>query len=323
MRVPALVLAAAVACAAWSPACAVEGSSGAGPIGGTDIRNAMLPPPGFYGGAFALYAEAREFNDGNGNPIPMLSALEQRRVRAGPFFLWVPDVQVFGGSLGLLAVVPTGVDCGRLFPVTQKHCIAGFGDPYVEVGWSRFFGTMRPSRYAGALPIPEGLSLAFGFGTVLPFGKYDATEVRTFGATLGNNLWVFAPTAAFTYVTPPIIAEGTEFSARLYWNNYLTNRATQYTTGTLLNTDFAVTERIGRVQFGAAGFYATQVEDDKRFGARVAPDGRRIELLQLGIVVAYDLPEYQSSIKVKALRSIITHNAVGSFGVVMGWVTKL
>ena len=85
--------------------------------------------------------------------------------------------------------------------------------------------------------------------------------------------------------------EGTEISAKLYWNNYLTNPTTQYTTGTLLNVDFAVSERIGRFQVGMAGFYAVQVEDDKLFGVTISPDGRRAEVLNLGGIFAVDMPE--------------------------------
>src|SRR5262249_42740535 len=51
-----------VTCAAL----AVEGSTVAGPIGGTDIRAAQLPPPGLYGGSVFLYAEAHQYIDGFG-----------------------------------------------------------------------------------------------------------------------------------------------------------------------------------------------------------------------------------------------------------------
>jgi hypothetical protein len=204
-----------------------------------------------------------------------------------------------------------------------KRCISGIGDPYIEVNWSRFFGTVRPSRYQGAYPIAEGLTVALGFGAVIPAGRYDALDAAQ-GLTVGNNLWVFAPTAAFTYMTKPILAEGTEFSARVYWNNYLTNPATQYSTGSLVNIDFAVTERIGRFQLGFAGFYAFQIADDKLFGVTLPPDGRRAEVLNLGGVLAYDMPEYGASLKIKALTFVLSRNNVAdSSGVVVGWFQKL
>lgn len=323
MKVVALLLAAAVFCWLCAPSVAIEGSSAAGPIGGTDIRSAQLPPPGIYGGTIQLYAEAHQYFDGAGNLVPALSALELSRIRAGPFLLAVPDVQILGGSIGFFAIAPTGIECGRLFATNPTRCMSGFGDPYVEVAWSRYFGKARPSRYPGALPIAEGLTIALGFGTIIPIGRYDAWNATVQGLTIGNNIWDLAPTAAITFVTPPILAEGTEISAKLYWNNYLENPATRYQTGDLINVDFAVSEHIGRFQVGLAGFYAFQIEDDKLFGVRVPPDGRQTEILSLGAVLAYDLPEYGMSLKIKTLSTVIERNTVRSpFGVAMGWIKK-
>ena len=269
-----------------------------------------------------MYAEACGFFDGTGKLVPALSALELARTRVGPFLLYVPNVKVLGGSIGVAGFVPAGTDCGRLFETTPKRCIAGVGDPYVEVDWSRFFGTIRPSRYPGAFPIAEGLTIAVGFGMVVPIGKYSVVDATTQGLTLGNNIWDFAPTVAFTYMTRPILAEGTEISARLYWNNYLKNPATQYATGDLINIDFAISERIGRFQVGMAGYYAFQVADDKQFGVPIPPDGRRGEALSLGGVLAYDMPEHGISMKIKVLTTVIEHNTVRSPGVAVTWVKK-
>src|SRR5215217_5005909 len=139
---------------------------------------------------------------------------------------------------------------------------------------------------------------------------------------IANNVWDFAPNIAFTYTTPPIIAEGTEISAKLFWNNYLTNPATQYTTGTVLNVDFAVSERIGRFQIGAAGFYAVQVADDRQFGRPVPPDGRRGEAMQIGPIVGYDMPELAAAMKFKVLASVITANTVKAHGFVLTFAKK-
>ena len=316
------VLAAGALCSAGAPSLALEGSSAAGPIGGTDIRTAQLPPPGIYGGHITLIAKADKFYDGSGVLVPALSELDLFKQRWAPFALYVPDVEVLGGRIGIAAIVPGGVECGHLFAGTPTRCVAGIGDPYMEIGWSRFFGTMRPSKFAGALPVAEGLTLALGFGTVFPFGKYDAVDATGTGISIGNNIWVFAPTAAVTFVTKPIIADGTEFSARLYWNNYLENPDTKYLTGTLMNIDFAVSEKIGRFQVGFAGFYAWQTEDDKQFGIRLPPDGRRTEIFEYGAVLAYDLPEYGAVWKVKALKTALSENTVGAYGVAFTWAQK-
>jgi hypothetical protein len=322
MNTGRLLLAAALICGTPAPASAVEGSTAAGPIGGTDVRSAILPPPGLYGGVLFLAAEAYDFVDATGHTIPALSEAHLQRHRTGPFLLYVPDIQVLGGSIDVAGIVPNGLECGRLFATLPRHCMMGVGDPYVEVSWSRAFGTLRPSQYPGTYPILEGLAVALGFGTVVPIGTYTAFQANVQGLAIGNNIWDFAPWTAVTYTTRPIIADGTEVSAKFYWNNYLTNPATHYSTGTLLNLDFAVTEHFGRFQLGGAGFYAVQVADDRLFGIPIPPDGRRGEVLELGGVVAYDMPEYGASAKVKVLATAITANTVKSYGVVFGFIKK-
>ena len=309
-------------CFACTPALAVEGPTAAGPIGGTDIRSAMLPPPGLYGGVILLGAGTLDFVDGDGDTIPALREAHLEKELAGPFLYYVPDIKVFGGSIGFGAIIPAGNQCGHLFIGDSNRCTVGVGDPYAEINWSRSFGTPRPSTYPGAYPILEGLTIMTGFGVVFPAGTYDSSDVTEQALSIGNNLWDFAPSVALTYTTPPLIAEGTEVSAKFYWNNYLENPATHYFTGDLLNLDFAVTEHIGKFQVGVAGFYAVQVEDDKLFGVPIALDGRRVEVLQLGPVLNYDMPEYSSSVKIKALSTLIAANTVTSWGVVFGWIKK-
>ena len=63
-----------------------------------------------------------------------------------------------------------------------------------------------------------------------------------------------------------------------------------------------------RWQVGAAGYYLRQFEDDIRGGAAVAPDGRRSEVLSLGGVLNYDIPEYKAAIKFKARSSVFAYN---------------
>jgi hypothetical protein len=323
MRSVRFLLAAAFICCASSSVFAVEGSTAAGPIGGTDIRSAQLPPPGLYVGGILFGATANDFVDGSGKTIPALSDAHLERKLVAPFFGYVPDVQVLGGSIGLIGTIPYGSECGRLFITTPSRCQTGFGDAYVEADWSRAFGTLRPSKFPDAYPIFQGLTIMLGFGVVFPTGKYDAQLAALQGLTMGNNIYDFAPSVAFTYMTPPIIADGTEISAKLYWNNYLTNPATQYSTGSLLDLDFAISERIGRLQIGAAGFFAFQVADDKQFGVTIPPDGRRAEVLDLGAVVAYDIPELGAFLKVKGLTTVIAANTVRSQGISFAWVQKI
>src|SRR5215470_12430939 len=114
MRIAEAAFAAALCCGSV-PAWAIEGSTAAGPIGGTDMRSSLPLPAGLYGGAVGLAAFAHQFNDGNGDVIPALSGLDLSRGRIGPFLIYVPDVQLFGGAIEVGAIVPAGIECGHLF----------------------------------------------------------------------------------------------------------------------------------------------------------------------------------------------------------------
>jgi hypothetical protein len=317
-----LLAVAMLACTA-APSHAIEGSSAAGPIGGTDMRVALIPPPGLYGGVVFVGSSLDNFVDGAGAPVPGLGDARVTGKIGGAFLVYVPNFQLFGGSLAFLGTGSVGEKCGHLFAGTGTQCRFGAGDPYVEAVWGRQFGHFRPSKYPGAFPIFEGLAVTFGMGVVLPLGQYNAAEAQGFASSNGNHVWDFSPSIAITYTTPPLLAEGTEFSAKFYRNNYLINPATQYQTGTLLDVDFAVTEHIGRFQVGGTGFYLTQTGTDKLFGVPIAPDGRKIELLYAGGIVAYDMPEYGASLKVKALTTAIVHNSGSARAIVIGFAKKL
>ena len=132
----------------WSaPSWAVEGATAAGPIGGSDIRSAILPPPGFYAGAVALYNSVTQFHDGTGHPAPALNDFGLTNYVGGAFFLYVPDLKLFGGRIGLAGYEVAAQDCGQLVAAVQHRCVAGLGDPYVEASWSRSFGQIRPASF--------------------------------------------------------------------------------------------------------------------------------------------------------------------------------
>lgn len=229
-------------------------------------------------------------------------------------------VEVLGGSVAFSAILPGGESCGHLFAGTPTECLSAIGDLYVETDWLRGFGFWRPSQYAGASPIFEGLSVLLGFGVVFPTGDYDAALSYGSGPVIGTNIYDFAPSIAINYVTSPILADGTEFAAKLYWNNYTENGDTHYHSGALISIDFAMTERIGLVQAGITGTYSKQIEDDRFNGIPVSPDGRRFEVLTLGGVVQVDIPELKAVVRAKAVSTVHVENSVESWGITLAWL---
>jgi len=98
--------------------------------------------------------------------------------------------------------------------------------------------------------------------------------------------------------------------------------ATHYQTADLISIDFAISERYGRFQLGVTGFYAFQLGDDKQGGVRIPPDGRQAEALLLGGILAYDMPEYAMSMKIKAVTGVWVANAVRSQTLTVGFIKK-
>jgi hypothetical protein len=302
-----LVLAIGVGC--WTlPSWAAEGSTVAGPIGGTDIRSAFHGSPGLYGAIITGASNVYQLRDGSGNPRAGLDAVRIDAAVAGLAFIYVPDFKIFDGSVALLVVTGGGSVCGQITSANPRRCKTGFGDLYTEASWSRFFGFTRPSQEKGAAPIREGLAISAGIGMMSPVGLYDSRVQASNGVTVGSNTRDIAPSIAFTYTTPPLLAEGTEFSAKIYLNNYARNPDTDYRSGRNVNTDFAISEHIGRWQVGVGGYYLRQFEDDVRGGISVAPDGRRSQVLSLGPIINYDIPEYKAAIKFKVRTSVFAYN---------------
>jgi hypothetical protein len=118
---------------ACTPAAAIEGPTAAGPIGGTDIRSAIIPPAGLYGGAIGQAAGTLDFVGSNGDTDPVLRAAALHAQTTGPVLYYVPKAKLLGGALALEGVLPFGHQCGSLFVGERNACGANMGDPYVEI----------------------------------------------------------------------------------------------------------------------------------------------------------------------------------------------
>ncbi len=322
VKVLRLVLGIGFGC--WALPCfAAEGTTAAGPIGGPDIRSAFLPRPGLYGAFISLGTTTDQVRDGSGHPRAGLDAVGIQAITAGAALLYVPDLDLFGGSIGFAGVFGGGLICGQIVSTKPSRCQSGFGDSYVEMSWSRFFGVTRPAREKGAFGIRQGLAISAGLGGVLPSGQYNPATQASNGVTVGKNIWDIAPTVAFTYTTPPLIADGTEFSTKIYLNNYLTNSATDYKSGSLVDVEFAISEHIGRWQVGAAGYYLRQIADDRQYGIPIAPDGRRVEVLSLGGVADYAMADIDASIKLKLRSTVFAYNSATAQTFILTFAKKL
>ena len=101
--------------AGCAPAFAVEGPTAAGPIGGTDIRSAVLPGPGAYGGAIALKQTHLILSMDTATPIPALADANLDNYMVGPFLYFVYDAEVARRLVGVGGILPLGTSAGTCF----------------------------------------------------------------------------------------------------------------------------------------------------------------------------------------------------------------
>ncbi|MFM0047334.1 SphA family protein [Paraburkholderia sediminicola] len=300
-HVASLLLVAAAA-AGMSSASASEGANYGGPVGGDDIQAAMLPPvSGFYGAVVAGYAIGNHYDGNDGHQDPALHAKIASGVGAVGL-LYVYPFQLFGGTLG--TTLQGSVDTGRIEINGASQTYSGVGDLYSDIlMWSKYLGN------APAGQPPVGLTLKVAYSMVFPIGKYNTTDLYT----SGRNVWFFIPNVALTYLTGPnALGDGLELSAHLFMNFAAKNRATQYTSGTVADVNFAASEHWGRWQGGIAGYYASQLNDDYQNGEVVQPDGHRYASLAIGPVVSYDIPAWKSNVKLKVLVPVNTKNSLAA-----------
>ena len=277
---------------------ATEGGSVAGPLGGADLRAALAPPPGNYLLLLPLGGRVVDFRDNDGKRVPLRYSGGSMGMGLGLYRVF--EGTVLGGRIGAGVVAVAGEACLRVEELQRSQCRSGFGDTYLETFWSRPIGELGlagpPADDPRRQYIPYGLTVGLALGAVLPTGAYRSTDL----VPIGLNTPVLAPSVSATWTSPPLLADGTEVSARLFYNIHGRNRATDYRAGELLVLDWAVTERMGAFQFGPTGSYARQMRPDRAAGT----NGPSTEVLSLGAVAALDLPQLGMFVSAKALRDV-------------------
>ncbi|MFS8036672.1 transporter [Xanthobacter sp. AM11] len=266
-----------------APAFAGEGVRPAGPIGGTDINQALLPPPGLYGAVVDVTTALTGFFNHDAS-ITTSSGLD---LVGGAGLLYVYDTTLFGGALASSVFLGADRLCFKVNNVFDR-CSVGQQDIYSDVlMWSRFFPIVDASAQPSGLPpIPYGLAVMAGMSVVAPTGVYD----RENNINVGSNVWDIAPNLALTYTVPsifgPTFGQATQFSVRAWLNNYTENPATKYQSGTVLSIDFAMSQVYNDYQFGIAGTTFFQLNADEINGLEVGNYGNRARLFSLGPIVS-------------------------------------
>src|SRR3546814_7668600 len=154
-------------------------SSDLGPIGGTDVGSAFLPPPGLYGGLVGAYI-----------PYGDLRTSAGRYAGSGDMssgcvgLVYVYDAKLWGGSLASSISAGHAKDCYGLSSAPSKTCSSSLTDVYSDlIEWSYFFADERSTNeQAGLRPIPYGLAVLVAFGVCFPTGAFYASDC-TYGVS--------------------------------------------------------------------------------------------------------------------------------------------
>jgi hypothetical protein len=205
------------------------------PTGLEGLKAASLPPPGVWFRDYNWFYYADHVNNSSGDRVADQTAFIYAQA---PRLIWITEVQVLGGNLGVDGLVPIfykdlkGVDHD-----------AGLGDLFFEGTWSRHW---------------KQWDLAFGAGAWAPTGEYHKDDVLS----PGNGYWTEMLTAGATWY--PDAAKKWSVSVL---NRYEFNQE-QEDTNITPGDAYTVEGGIGYaatapIEIGAIGYYQQQVNGDR------------------------------------------------------------
>jgi hypothetical protein len=277
-----------VCIAGWAlPASATEGGGQEFPIGVDTVDPALVPAPG--GNILLSYTVgyiADRVNDQNGHSAHpgfhvdvAVEAIKLVHTWSNQAGIDISSGIVNGVNNTDLTVIPgavkgqeTGAIDTELLPIIL----------HTEVG--------------------HGLHLQWNASVWMPDGTYD----RNNPASMGFNKTSFGMQFMSTWLPTPkwdlSTATTVEFGAK--------NSATQYYSGSSVNTDFQVGYRpipsLPKLQVGVQGFYFQQVEDDKQYGV-IYENGYQGRAVGVGPQIRYDAFEH-GGIILKYQREVLAEN---------------
>ena len=300
------LLAASLTMLSAQAAHAVEGAIYGGPIGGTDFRNAYLPPPGLYGAYADVPAMITQYNGNNGGKSLTLRRINFSENVSALGLLYVYPFRIAGGSLGT-SVQFSYLDYSRFSVdnITQRS--SGWGDMYSDIlKWNKYLG-QSASPASGRRPLPYGLTVAAAYSMVFPIGQWQPQKF----VTSGHNDYFFTPNVSVTYLTKPnFLGDGIELDGHLYYDHALENSYDHYRDGDIIDLDFAIGERANHWQYGLAGYSASQIGRDTESSQPVPVHGNYFTAIKVGPIAEYDIPRLGLAFKAKVQFPVYIKNAV-------------
>ena len=286
---------------------ASEGICPSGPLGGTDINQAILPPPGLYASAIFGAITLPKWHDNHRQKVDSNGSV----FVAGIGMMYAYEIPIFGGQVASTLFFgyqdqtfgPEGTPKNE----AESSPIDTYSDLFI---WSKF----TPSQeFSSERPIPYGTGVLFGLGMTFPTGHF----ARSDSLNIGSNFYTVSPSVGITYTAPSFFGvffgEATQISSRVFYNYYTENDDTDYTSGSTFSIDFSLTEINGPWQYGIAGFAFTQIENDEINGTE---GGTRAGALNVGPIVGYNfmVGDRMLSSKLKLMATLEGKNITQSYG---------
>lgn len=291
---------------------AAEGGFYSGPIGGSDIRSALVGTPGSLSlTAVPLFNWSSLFTGPDGGRSAQHPSVAYSVYTIAGTLTYVYPWTWRGGKFS--THFQENYSFGDLREGSNSIANSGQSDAYVtfleysaHVG---MFGAEPPTKAvqdALDVKIPYGLTIAPMFSMTIPIGRYNSRQALN----EGHADWIFVPNVSLTYSTGPkwSLGDSTEFSTRLYYEVATRNQWTGYLDGNTFVSDFALSQRFNRLQVGFGGTVATATGNDTVYTQPASPQGARLFDFLIGPLVQYDFPKLGLSVGAKLLFEGVSHN---------------
>jgi hypothetical protein len=213
------------------------------------IKGASLPPPGVYLRDYNAFYYADTLNDIDGHAVPGVNARAFIYANV-PRLLWITHQQLFGGYLGVDALLPLQYTELKVNPFHDQTF--GIGDFFAEGTWSKHL---------------KQFDLSLGYGIWAPTGDFSPNHPTW----AGLGYWTHMFTAGATWY----IDKDKKWAVSAL-NRYEINQEqddTDVTRGEAYTLEWGISRSLLKtVDVGAVGYYQQQVTEDYGRGSNSQRD---------------------------------------------------
>ncbi len=218
------------------------------------IKAASLPPPGIYLRDYNVGYYANRLNDNHGNEVSGLDA-EAFIYANVPRLIWITDLQVLGGNIGVDALLPlqyTHLDISAGPNSIIDHGTFGIGDFFMEGTWSTHL---------------KQFDFSLGYGIWAPTGDFSPSHPTW----AGLGYWTQMLTAGATWFVDPERKWAISALNRYEFNS--DQEDTHTMRGQAYTMEYGVSYSVSpTVDVGLAGYYQQQVTGDSGPAAATSHD---------------------------------------------------